>query len=161
MGGGEAGGAEDGGVADFDDVAFEGATGHGVDGDVGDLIEFNVDDVGFVHFDFGGDDGHVGDGHDERRRGILNAGDDGFADADGEVSDDAVDGGDRLGTAENVGGAAEIGFRDGDAALGGGEAGAELFDLSAGLSEAGLTFADGGFGGLNAGAAGIVVLAGD
>ena len=92
LGGGDAGGAEEGLIADFGDVAFEDAAGEGIDGDVGGLIECDVDDVGLVDFDLGGDDGHVGEGHEGRAFGVLNADDDGLAFADGDVGDEAVEG---------------------------------------------------------------------
>jgi hypothetical protein len=58
--GGDAGGAEQGLVADQGYVSFEDFAGQGVDGDLGGLAELDVDDVGLVDLDFGGDDAHVG-----------------------------------------------------------------------------------------------------
>ena len=84
MRGGHAGGAEQGLVADQGDVALEDLAGEGVDGDFGGLADLDVDDVGLVHLDFSGDHTHIGDGHDGRAFGVLNAFDDGFA-LDGEV----------------------------------------------------------------------------
>ncbi len=49
-----------------------------------------IGDVCFVDFDFGGDDAHVGNGHQETALGILNAGHDILADADVDVADDSV-----------------------------------------------------------------------
>ncbi len=66
MASGDAGGAEEGLVADLGDVTFEDAAGKGIDGDVDGLVELDVDDVGLVDLDLGGDDGHVGEGHEGR-----------------------------------------------------------------------------------------------
>ena len=99
---GDAGGAEERLIADFGDVAFEDLSGEGVDGDVGCLAEGDVDDVGFVDLDLGGDDGHVGEGHEGGALGVLNADDDGFALADGDVGDEAVKGGAADGLVECV-----------------------------------------------------------
>ncbi len=79
-------------IAHQGDVAFEVAAGQRVDGDVGRLADLDVDDVGFVDLDFGGDDAHVGEGHQGGALGVLNADDDRFAFADGQVGDDAVEG---------------------------------------------------------------------
>ena len=100
--GGDAGGAQQGLVADFGDVAFEGAAGEGIDGDVGGLAELDVDDVGLVDLDLGGDDGHVGERHQGGALGVLDADDDGFAFADGDVGDEAVKGGAADGLVEGV-----------------------------------------------------------
>ena len=62
--GGHAGGAQQGLVADQGDVALEDLAGQGVDGDVGGLADLDVDDVGLVDLDFGGDHAHVGEGHE-------------------------------------------------------------------------------------------------
>ncbi len=40
---------------DLSDVTLEDATGQGVDGDIGGLVELDVDDVGLVDLDLGGD----------------------------------------------------------------------------------------------------------
>ena len=61
--GGDAGGAQQRLVADFGDVALEDPAGKGIDGDVGGLVHGDVDDVGLVDLDLGGDDAHVGEGH--------------------------------------------------------------------------------------------------
>jgi hypothetical protein len=60
----------------------EGLTRHGVNGDIGVLTHAHVDDVGFVDFYLGGDDGHVGESHQETAVGILDTGDDVLAKAD-------------------------------------------------------------------------------
>ena len=52
----------------------------------------DVDDVGLVDLDLGGDDGHVGEGHQGGALGVLDADDDGLAFADGDVGDEAVEG---------------------------------------------------------------------
>ncbi len=67
--------------------------GQGIDGDVGGLAQLDVDDVGLVDLDLGGDDGHVGEGHQGRAFGVLDADDHGLALADGDVGDEAVEGG--------------------------------------------------------------------
>ena len=100
--GGDAGGAEEGLVADLGDVAFEDAAGEGIDGDVGGLVEGDVDDVGLVDLDLGGDDGHVGEGHEGGAFGVLDADDDGLAFADGDVGDEAVEGSAADGLVEGV-----------------------------------------------------------
>ena len=100
--GGEAGGAEQGLVADFGDVALEGTAGKGVNGDVGGLAKRDVDDVGLVDLDLGGDDGHVGEGHQGGAVGVLDADDYGFALADGDIGDEAVEGGAADGLVEGI-----------------------------------------------------------
>ncbi len=102
LAGGDAGGAEEGLIADLGDVAFEDAAGQGIDGDVGGLVERDVDDVGLVDLDLGGDDGHVGEGHQGGSLGVLDADDDGLAFADGDVGDEAVEGGAAVGLVEGV-----------------------------------------------------------
>src|ERR1019366_3434313 len=86
------GGPQDGRVADLGHVTLERLVGNGVDGDVGNLIELHVDDICLIHFDFRGDQRHVGDGHHEARGGTLYAGHHGFADAHGQVGDHAIQG---------------------------------------------------------------------
>jgi hypothetical protein len=56
LGGGDAGGAEEGLVADLGDVALEDAVGERVHGDIGGLAHSDVDDVGLIDLDLGGDD---------------------------------------------------------------------------------------------------------
>ena len=77
-------------------MALEDFAGKGVDGDVGGLADLDVDDVGFVHLDFGGDDAHVGEGHQRGAFGVLDADDHGLAFANGHVGDDAVKGRDEM-----------------------------------------------------------------
>ena len=110
LGGGEASGAEEGLVADFGDVAFEDAAGKCVDGDIRGLAHTDVDDVGFVDFDLGGDDGHIGEGHDGGAASVLDADDDGFTLADRDVGDEAVKGSTADGFVECV----EVGTLAGD-----------------------------------------------
>ena len=86
-----AGGAQDGGIADLGHVAFESLVGNGVDGDVRRLAQLDVDDIGFIHLHFGGDQRHIGDGHDDAALGILNAGHHGFAHAHGQVGHHAIE----------------------------------------------------------------------
>ena len=107
---GDAGGAQQGLVADQGDVALEDFAGEGVHGDVGGLAELDIDDVGLVHLDLGGDDAHVGQGHQGGAFGILDAFDDGFAFADGLVGHDAVKGRDGDGAVEGILVGAQGGF---------------------------------------------------
>jgi hypothetical protein len=105
-----AGGAEQRLIADQRDVALEDLAGQGVDGDVGGLADLDVDDVGLVHLDLGGDDAHVGQGHQRGAFGVLNADDDGLAFAHGLVGHDAVKGRDGDGEVEHVLVGAQRGF---------------------------------------------------
>ena len=75
-------------------MAFEDLAGDGVDADIGGLSDLDVDDVGLVDLDLGGDDAHVGDGHERGALGVLNAFDDGLAFAHRDVGHDAVKRGD-------------------------------------------------------------------
>ncbi len=102
LAGSDAGGAQQGLIADFGDMAFEDLAGQGVDGDVGGLAEGDIDDVGFIDLHFGGDDGHVGEGHEGGTLGVLNADDHSFSFADGLVGDDAVEGSDGDGLVQKV-----------------------------------------------------------
>ena len=76
--------------------------GKRVDGDFGGLAELDIHDVGLVDLDLGGDDAHVGEGHEGRSLGVLDAVDDGLAFADRLVGDDAVKGRDGDGAVEQV-----------------------------------------------------------
>src|SRR5580658_6854558 len=62
--GGESRGANNSRVADFNHIALERSVRDGVNGHLRGLIQLHVDNIGFVHLYFGGDDGHVGNGHD-------------------------------------------------------------------------------------------------
>ena len=137
LGGGHAAGTQNRGVADLGDVALEGLVGDGVDGDVHRLAEGHVDDIGLIHLDFGGDQRHVGDGHDDGAVLVLEAGHDGFADADGEVGDHAVERGEGVVLLQQVVEADQVSLRHRDPALGGGELGGDLLALGAGLGQAG------------------------
>ena len=64
--------------------------GKRVDANVGGLAEGHIDDVGFVDFDLSGDDGHIGQCHQGRALGVLNAFDDRFSFADRQVGYDAI-----------------------------------------------------------------------
>ena len=66
--------------------------GKRIDGDVDRLAHGDVDDVGLVDLDLGGDDGHVGEGHQGGAFGVLDADDDGFAFAHRHVGHEAVEG---------------------------------------------------------------------
>ena len=79
-------------VADLGDVALEDLAGQGIDRDVGGLAELDVDDVRLVDLDLGGDDAHIGDGHQGRAFGVLDADDHGLALAHGDVGHEAVEG---------------------------------------------------------------------
>ena len=76
--------------------------GDRVDGDVGRLVELDVDDIGLIHLDFGGDQRHVGDGHDEACGRVLNARHHGFADAHRQIGHHAVERADRVVLLQNV-----------------------------------------------------------
>jgi hypothetical protein len=153
LAGGDAGGAEQRLVADLGDVALEDAAGERVDGDVGGLAELDVDDVGLVDLDLGGDDGHVGEGHQGRAFGVLDADDHGLALADGDVGDEAVEGSAADGLVEGV----EVGSLAGDG----------LIDLAALESVWALAWASaacagpGGDGDVVGGLLGVEVLLGD
>ncbi len=56
-------GAQERLIANLSDLAGEGLAREGIDGHTRCLAERNVDDVGLVDFDFGRDDGHVGERH--------------------------------------------------------------------------------------------------
>ena len=154
LAGGDAGGAEQGLIADLGDVAFEDAAGQGIDGDVGGLAEADVDDVGLVDLDLGGDDGHVGEGHEGGALGVLDADDDGFALADGDVGDEAVEGGAADGLVEGV----VVGALAGEGLV---DLGALGLGLGLGLGEGGLALGEGGDGDVVGGLLGVVVLLGD
>ena len=94
-------------------MSFEDLAGQGVDGDFGGLAELDVDDVGLVDLDLGGDDAHVGQGHEGGAFGVLDAFDHGFALADGLVGHDAVKGGDGHGEVEHI----LVGAQHGDLGL--------------------------------------------
>ncbi len=152
--GGEAGGAEEGLIADLGDVAFEDPAGQGIDGDVGGLVQGDVDDVGLVDFDLGGDDGHVGEGHDGGSAGVLDADDDGLAFADGDVGDEAIEGGAADGLVESV----VVGALAGDSLV---DVAALGVGLGAGLGEGGLTLGEGRGGHVEGGFFRVEVLLGD
>jgi hypothetical protein len=154
LAGGDTSGAEEGLVADLGDVAFEDAAGQGIDSDVDGLVHADVDDVGLVDFDLGGDDGHVGEGHEGRAFGVLDAEDDGLTFADGDVGDEAVEWGAADGFVEGV----EVGALAGDglihvAALG--------LGLGEGLGKSGLPLRERRDGHIISGFLGVIVLLGN
>ena len=108
----------------------------------------DVDDVGFVDLDLGGDDGHVGEGHERRALGVLNAGDDHFALADGLVGDDAIEGSDGDGAIEEVLVDLEVSDLGLEMAAGGGGIGSGLGETGDGLGEGGDIEVVGGFFGV-------------
>ena len=114
----------------------------------------DVDDVGLVDLDLGGDDGHVGEGHDGGAAGVLDADDDGLAFADGDVGDEAVEGGAADGLVEGV----VVGALAGDGLI---DVAALGVGLGAGLGERGLTLGEGGDGHVVGGFFGVEVLLGD
>ena len=114
----------------------------------------DVDDVGLVDLDLGGDDGHVGEGHEGGAVGVLNADDDGLAFADGDVGDEAVEGGAADGLVECV----VVGALAGDGLI---DVGALGVGLSLGLGEGGLTLRKGRDGHVVGGFFGVEVLLGD
>ena len=135
-------------------MAFEDFAGEGIDGDVGGLAERTVDDVGLVDLDFGGDDRHVGEGHQGGALGILDADDDGFAFAHGLVGDDAVEGGAADGLVEGI----EVGALAGHGLV---EVAALGVGLGLGLGECGLALGEGGDGDVVGSLFGVEVLLGD
>ena len=154
LAGGDSGGAEERLIADLSDVPFEDAAGQGIYSDVGWLIDGDVDDVCLVDLDFGGDDGHVGEGHQGGAFGVLNTEDDGLAFADRNVGDEAVKGCAANGLVEGV----VVGALAGDglihvAALGVG--------LRCGLCESSLTLGEGCDSHIVSGFFSVVVLLGD
>ena len=78
-------------VSHFGHVTHQHAIAESIDLDARFLAEFDVHDVGFVDFDFGGDDGQVRDGHQCRSRLILNSDDGDLAFVHGQVRNDAVE----------------------------------------------------------------------
>lgn len=52
-------------IADFSYMALEDPAGNRVDRYVGFLSERDIDDVGFVHLDLGGNDRDIGEGHED------------------------------------------------------------------------------------------------
>ena len=54
-------------------MALEGFIRNCVDRDIRLLIQFDVDDVGFVHFYLSRDQGHVRNRHDSAARGALDS----------------------------------------------------------------------------------------
>ncbi len=135
-------------------MALEDAAGQGIDGDVGGLVEGDVDDVGLVDLDLGGDDGHVGEGHDGGAAGVLNSDDDGLAFADGDVGDEAIEGCAADGLVEGV----VVGALAGDGLI---DVAALGVGLGVGLGESGLTLEKGGDGHIVGGFLGVEVLLGD
>ena len=83
---------------------------HRIDRNLCVLPHAHVDDVCFVHFHFGSDDGHVRKGHQETAVGILNARNNVFAETYGQVADDALDGRNVCGLAQDVASASKNGF---------------------------------------------------
>jgi len=133
---------------------LKGAPRERVDGDIGGLAEPEVDDVGLVDLDLGGDDGHVGEGHQGGTLGVLDAHHDGLSLAHGNVGDQAVEGGAADGFVEGV----EVGALAGDGLI---EMGALGCGLGAGLGEHGDALVQGGGGDVVGGFLGVEVLLGD
>jgi hypothetical protein len=128
--------------------------GEGVDGYLGFLAELDVDDVGLIDLDLGGDDGHVGEGHEGGTFGVLNAEDDCFPFADGDVGYEAIKGSDAAGEAEGVIVATEGGDALGDLAASGS-------GLGFGLKDGSLALGEGGDVDVEEGLLGVEVLLGD
>ena len=116
--------------------------------------EGDVDDVGLVDLDLGGDDGHVGERHQGGALGVLDADDDGFAFADGHVGDDAVEGGDGDGLVERV----EVGAQRGHLVFRWPRP-ESVWALA--WASAALALGEGGDGQIVGGLLGVVVLLGD
>ena len=117
-------------------------------------FELDVDDVGLIDLDLGGDDGHVGEGHDGGASGVLDADDDGLAFTDGDVGDEAIKGGAADGLVEGV----VVGALAGDGLV---DVAALRVGLGAGLGESGLTLGQGRDGHIVGGFFGVEVLLGD
>ena len=100
--GGHAGGTEKGLVADQGHMPLEDLAGNGVDGHFCGLAHLNIDDIGLVHFDLGGDNAHVRDGHDRGAFCVLNTLDDGFALTERLIGHNSVKGGDGAGQFQHV-----------------------------------------------------------
>ena len=83
-------------------MTFKDLARRGIDGDVGFLAVLHVDDVGLIDLDFGGDHGHVSEGHERRAFGVLNALDDHFTLADRLIGDDAIKGSDGDGAVQEI-----------------------------------------------------------
>ena len=72
-------------VADLGDMAFEGPAGQGIDRDVRDLAHRDADDIGLIDLHLGRNDRHVGERHQGRALGVLDADNRGLALADRHV----------------------------------------------------------------------------
>ena len=105
----------------------------------------HVDDVGFVHLDFGGDDGHVGQSHERAARRILDADDDGLAFPHRQVRDHAVVGRGVGGLLQHVGGVRQVGAVLRDVAIGGVLLRLGLRNARLGLRQSGLRRLPGSF----------------
>src|SRR5437879_2159774 len=99
----ETGRPDDGRVADLDHVALECAVRNGIDSDIGHLIQLHVNDVGLIHFHFGGDQRHVGYGHDHRARQIGQARNHGLTHAHRQIGHHTVERRVRIVFAQNIG----------------------------------------------------------
>ena len=114
--------------------------GDGVDGDLGRLVEFHVDDIGLIHLHLGGDQGHVRNRHDQRACLILKTGNHGLAGPHRQVRHHAFN---RRSTScacpECLLYAREVGLRLENALLRGSQAGGRLLALRPGLGKAGLS----------------------
>ena len=102
------------------------------------MTQTHVDDVGFVHFDLGGDDRHVGQGHERAAGRILDANHDRFAFPYRQVGDHAVVGRGISGFFQNIGGVGQVGAVKRDVAIGGIFLRLGLGDARLGLCQAGL-----------------------
>ncbi len=150
---GHAGRAKQRLIADQGDVSLEGLAGNGVDADLGGLADLDVDDVSFVDLDLGGNDAHVGDGHEGRAFGVLNAFNHGLAFADRLVGHDAVKRCDGLREVERV----LVGAQGGYSGI---EVSASRGGVGLGLVDPGDCLRHGGNVGVVGGLLGVVVLLG-
>src|SRR5579872_6088391 len=109
-----AGAAQDGFVADGSDFAGECFVRDGVNGDFRGLAVAHIRDVRLIYFNFGRYNTHIGEREQEAALRILNAWDDVFADANGNVADQTADRSEVSGLMKNVCGANERGLRLGE-----------------------------------------------
>src|SRR5581483_11036301 len=89
---GNTGGAHDRRITNFDHPTLERLIRNRVDGYVSGLPELHIDDVRLVHLHLGGDDRHIGDGHDRAAQRVLDTRHHRLAHAYREVRHHAVNG---------------------------------------------------------------------
>ena len=117
MRGSKAAGADDGVVANLRDRSFKSFSGKGVYSYFCRLAYLHVDDIGFIHVDFSGDDSHISDGHQGAARRVLDAHNHGLTFAHRQVGNHAIKGRNISGLAEHITGAGEAGAGLADVSL--------------------------------------------